>query len=209
MLPSAFHKLVLTASGARLWSLIEERCRPDADVERIDKTIWQLFGEEWAVVFTDLAGFSRQTAKFGVTHFLQVIYEQSALLLPVIQGHNGFLIKAEADSLLILFRSPLAAVNCCVAMQQACKKSNERRVEEEQILLCAGIGWGKVLRVGETDVWGRQVNAASKLGEDTAAAYEILATEAVFKAVQADADVEFHPLGQAVPGSSVNYRIEY
>lgn len=209
MLPGKFDKLVLTASAARLWSLIEERTRPDADVDKIDETIWELFGEDWAIVFTDLAGFSRQTAKFGVTHFLQVIFEQSALLLPVIEAHNGFVVKVEADSLLVLFRTPEAAVECCIAMQRACTKTNERRVEEEQILLCAGIGWGRVLRVGETDVFGREVNAASKLGEDTAKAYEILATESVCKAVGDKPGAKFEALGEAVPGSKTNYRINY
>ncbi len=209
MLPGKFDKLVMTASASRLWSLIEERTRPESDVDKIDRTIWELFGEEWAIVFTDLAGFSRQTEKFGVTHFLQVIYEQSQVLLPIIEEHNGFLVKAEADSLLILFRSPITAVRCCVAMQRSCGKANERRVEEEQILLCAGIGWGQVLRVGETDVWGREVNAASKLGEDTAKAYEILVTESVCSAVGDQAGVEFEALGEAVPGSKINYRVSY
>jgi len=44
-------------------------------------------------------------------------------------------------------------------------------------LLCVGIGFGDVLRIGDSDVWGREVNAASKLGEDTAKSVEILVTE--------------------------------
>jgi len=210
MLPGKFDKLVLTASESRLWGLIEERTHPQADVERIDRTIWELFGEQWSIVFTDLAGFSRQTAKFGVTHFLQVIFEQSTLLLPVIEEHNGFVVKSEADSLLILFRSPITAVHCCVAMQNACKKANERRVPEEQILLCVGVGWGQVLRVGETEVWGREVNAASKLGEDTAKAYEVLVTGAVQEAVGSKLDdVGFEPMDLSVAGSDSNYRVTY
>lgn len=48
---------VLTTSEERLWKLIEERTHPDADVARIDRRIWDLFGEEWSVMFTDLSGF--------------------------------------------------------------------------------------------------------------------------------------------------------
>ena len=40
----------------------------DADLARIDQRIWDLFGEEWAVMFTDLAGFSRQVEAFGIIH---------------------------------------------------------------------------------------------------------------------------------------------
>ena len=39
MLPGQFDRLVLTASAARLWSLIEERTHADADVDKIDRTI--------------------------------------------------------------------------------------------------------------------------------------------------------------------------
>jgi len=44
-------------SPVRLWHLIEERLKPGADREQVDQRIWDLFGERWAVMFTDLAGF--------------------------------------------------------------------------------------------------------------------------------------------------------
>jgi L-alanine-DL-glutamate epimerase-like enolase superfamily enzyme len=48
----------LRSSEDRLWSLIEQRTHPDADIAAIDARIWDLFGQEWAVMFTDLSGFS-------------------------------------------------------------------------------------------------------------------------------------------------------
>jgi len=62
------------ASQDRLEKLIEARLQPGADKEAIDRRIWDLFGEEWAIMYTDLAGFSRQVAEFGIIHFLQTIY---------------------------------------------------------------------------------------------------------------------------------------
>ncbi len=67
--------IVASASMDRLQKLIEMRLEPGADKDMIDKRIWDLFGEKWAVMFTDLSGFSRQVAEFGIVHFLQVIYE--------------------------------------------------------------------------------------------------------------------------------------
>lgn len=87
----------LKGSEARLWRLIDERARPGADRAAIDQRIWDMFGETWAVMFTDLAGFSRRVAEFGILHFLQIIREQHHLLLPVVADHDGILIKAEAD----------------------------------------------------------------------------------------------------------------
>src|SRR6476469_4854722 len=156
----------LKGSESRLWGLIEERTRAGADTKRLDQRIWDLFGEDWAVMFTDLSGFSRQVERFGILHFLQVIHEHKKLLLPVVEGHDGLLVKHEGDSFLILFRRPERALACAQQMQRACALHNERRTPEEQILLCVGLGFGRVLRIGDTDVWGKEVNAASKLGED-------------------------------------------
>lgn len=55
----------LKGSATRFWQLIEQRTAPGADVAALDRRIWDLFGEEWAVMFTDLSGFSRHVADFG------------------------------------------------------------------------------------------------------------------------------------------------
>lgn len=200
---------LLIGSEARLSQLIEERTLPGADLKRIDQRIWDLFGEEWTVMFTDLAGFSRQTAAFGIIHFLQIIHEQKKLLLPMVADHDGILLKTDADSLMVLFRRPTSAVRCAVEMQRSCQKVSDRRLPEEQILLCVGIGTGRVLRIGDHDVWGQEVNAAAKLGEDTAKAHEILVTEAVRDACADVPGVAFLDLGLAVAGSAQNYRVKY
>ena len=92
----------LKVSQTRLWSPIEERCQPGANVAQIDQRIWDLFGEQWAVMFTDLSGFSRRVEEFGIIHFLQIIHEQHKILLPIVERHDGLLVKEEGDSLLIL-----------------------------------------------------------------------------------------------------------
>lgn len=199
----------LKVSQARLWALVEERSRPGADVKRIDERIWSLFGEEWAVMFTDLSGFSRRVAEFGIIHFLQVIHEQRRLLMPVVEEHDGLLIKEEGDSLLILFRSVERALDCGISMQRACRNINERRKPEEQVLLCLGIGYGKILRIADEDAWGREVNAASKLGEDTAKAGEILVTAAAGAALTARTDIELVSIGPSTLGPEDNFRVGY
>jgi class 3 adenylate cyclase len=199
----------LKASEARLWKLVEERCRPGADTAAIDKRIWDLFGEDWAIMFTDLSGFSRRVSEFGIVHFLQTIYEQRKLLLPIVEMHDGLLLKAEGDSFLIMFRTAARAVECGVAMQQACRNINERRKPEEQILLCLGVGYGRVLRIGDADVWGREVNGASKLGEDTAKPYEILLTQAARDAVGERPGYSYEDIGPGSFGGPSNYRLGY
>ena len=197
----------LTGSAARLWKLVEERSRPDADTAALDARIWDLFGEERAVMFTDLSGFSRQVAAFGIIHFLQVIHEQRKLLLPIVEAHDGVLVKEEADSFLLLFRRAGTALDCALEMQRACRRLNERRPPEEQVLLCLGIGFGRVLRVGDEDVFGAEVNAASKLGEDLARPYEVLVTESARAAMGERAGVAYEPLAAEVPGAAAAFRV--
>lgn len=196
----------------RLWRLIEERTKSGSDTEAIDERIWDLFGEEWTIMFTDLAGFSRHVASFGIIHFLQIIYEHKKLLMPIVEDKCGILIKAEADSLMILFKRPASALACAVEMQRACQNANQRRIPEEQMLLCVGLGTGHVLRIGDSDIYGAEVNAASKLGEDTAKANEILVTDAFKEAVEADSKklgITFEELEVEIPGATKSWRARY
>jgi adenylate cyclase len=197
------------AAEDKLWRLVELRAQPNADTAAIDRRIWDLFGERWAVMFTDLSGFSRRVAEFGITHFLQVIHEHRLLLYPTIEEHDGFVVGAHADSLLVIFRRPTTALACAIAMQHQCDLVNQRRLPEEQILLCVGLGYGDVLRVGTTELWGAEVNAASKLGEDIAKSGEILVTGAVKDAVAEMPAISFEDLGSAPPGANSSFRVSY
>jgi class 3 adenylate cyclase len=199
----------LKGSSARLWKLVEERARAGADVAAIDRRIWDLFGEEWAIVFTDLSGFSRQVAEFGIIHFLQIILEQQRLLLPIVEQHDGILVKTEADSFLLLFKQAGAAVRCAVAMQKVCAGYNARRMPEEQVVLCVGVGFGRLLKIGDEDVFGHEVNLASKLGEDRAAGTEILVTRAARDAAGDVPGVGWEEAEVAHGGEQVCFRARY
>ena len=154
------YNVVSGASADRLEKLIEERLVAGVDKALVDRRIWRLFGETWAVLHTDLAGFSRNVAEFGIVHFLQTIYESHRLLVPLIERDNGILLKTEGDSLIVMFRHVNDALRCALAMQQCTQKYNVTRIDEEKILLCVGIGYGEVLRIGDADIFGAEVNAA-------------------------------------------------
>ena len=196
-------------SEGRLERLIAERLQPGADKERIDQRIWDLFGEHWAVMYTDLSGFSRRVAEFGVIHFLQTIYESFQLHAPVIDRHGGFLLKVEGDSLMVIFRNVNEALECALEMQQVTKLHNLARTPEEKVLLCVGIGYGEMLRIGEGDVFGAEVNAASKLGEDTAKESEILVTGAVRDAAKLPPGCSFEAIDFVPPGATAAFKLIY
>lgn len=196
-------------SRRRLERLIADRARPGADKEAIDRRIWHLLGDRRAVMFTDLSGFSRTVAEFGIIHFLQMIYESIEMFVPLIEAENGILLKAEADSLLVTFRHPDQAMACAIAMQNAARRHNEQLPPEEHILLCLGLGYGDVLLVGDEDVFGAEVNAASKLGEDVARSYEILATENFRANLTSAAELGFENLDFVPPGARAAYKVIY
>jgi len=197
------------ASQERLEKLLNERLAPGANRAEVDARIWNLFGETWAVMFTDLSGFSRNVAEFGIVHFLQVIYESQRLFIPCVDRHDGILLKIEGDSMLIIFRTVANALQCAVDMQRAAKAYNVGKPQEEQVLQCIGLGYGPMLRIGDQDVFGREVNAASKLGEDTAKAWEILVTDSVQAAAGDVAGLQFEPIDEIPPGANGAARVIY
>lgn len=191
-----------------LWELIEQRIA-GADPAVIDDEIWRRFGGEWAVMMTDLAGFSRQVARFGIVHFLQIIHQQTRALAPIIEQHEGTLVKTEADSMLILFPTATAAVASGIAMQRACHALNRGSQPEDEVLLCIGIGFGRLLRIGDHEVFGHEVNLASKLGEDIAVADEILVTPSAHAACAAIDGVAREPQETSYAGESRCWRAHY
>ena len=86
--------VTFSASRQRLERLIEERAQPGANKDAIDRRIWNLLGAKRAVMFTDLSGFSRNVAKFGPVHFLHTIYASIQIFVPLIERHDGILLKA-------------------------------------------------------------------------------------------------------------------
>jgi adenylate cyclase len=66
-----------------------------------------------------------------------------------------------------------------------------------------------VLKIGDHDVFGQEVNSASKLGEDIAKSGEILVTESVYKSCKRMKQVAFKEMKSDVPGSVTVYKVVY
>jgi adenylate cyclase len=94
-------------------------------------------------------------------------------------------------------------------MQHATATHNALLAPEDQVLLCVGLGYGDVLLVGDQDVWGREVNVASKLGEDTAKPGQILLSGAARMALGVMEGVTFHPIGQGFTPADQNFSASY
>jgi adenylate cyclase len=164
-------------------SFLAQRRMAGADRAAIDAAIYARFGRVRAVMFTDLVGFSRVVEAFGIVHFLQLIQESETLFMPLIAQHGGVCLKHEGDSLLVLFDTPQQALAAAKAMVYATLAANPGRAPEDRIEVCIGLGYGTVLRIDNDEVWGAEVNAASKLGEEMAKGGEVLVTDTFRQAV--------------------------
>ena len=181
-------------SRAVIEHLIQQRLLHNADISAIDAQIWRLFGEQWAILYTDLVGFSRKVERFGIVHFLQIIYQSRQMFEPIAARFDGQVLKEEGDSLLMIFRDPVAALQAALAMHQASENFSRGKLEENRVELCVGLGWGQVLKIDDVDVFGSEVNSACKLGEDRAKKGETLTTDAFAQAVIGKGDWDCLPL---------------
>lgn len=191
----------------RLRALLAERLADGADKAAIDARIWDEYGEEWCIMATDLSGFSRGVAEFGIIHFLQTIFESERLLIPIVERRGGKLLKIEGDSFFVIFREPVDALHASIDMQREVARYNETQPPEERVLLGVGLGFGRVLRAGDFDVFGNEVNSACILGETFAKAFDILVTDAVRQ--RAGDALAFEEFPHVPPGAGKAWKLVY
>jgi class 3 adenylate cyclase len=187
----------------------------EESVERhkIEEALWNEFGAEVAVFVLDMSGFSLLTRKYGIVHYLSMVRRMQLTTEPIVKSYGGSMIKYEADNCFAVFPDPLSAVNAAVAMQHAFHAENRFTAEDLDIHISCGIDYGKILVVGHRDCFGDPVNRASKMGEDVAAAGEILITREAMQMIPPEADIKAHELsvsisGMVIPAYSVEYRNE-
>jgi class 3 adenylate cyclase len=165
-------------SHANLDRILREMMeRPEAQ-EELTREIDEQFGETRAVLVLDMSGFSRTTQKRGITAFLLMIHQMRLIATPTIEENGGIVVKAEADNLYCLLGSVTGAVTAAREIMKRLDAANLLLPEERRLYASIGIGWGRILNIDERDMFGDEVNLASKLGEDVAERGEILLTAA-------------------------------
>ena len=144
--------------------------RPELDCKSFPK----LFRKR-GIVFTDTADFTLRTARDGILHFLMVFDTVAGLAEKVVQKTGGEMVKVEGDSLLLRYEDADAAVRSVLALDEAIQAYNRGVPENEQVHFSYGIGYGDILDT-DADMFGLEVNLASKIGEDLAEPGEALIT---------------------------------
>jgi class 3 adenylate cyclase len=135
-----------------------------------------------AIVFTDTADFTVRTARDGILHFLMIFDRFVDEADKVVGRSGGDIVKVEADSLLLRYDEAAAACAGVEAVESLLRRMNRSLPANEGLRFSYGIGYGDVLDLDE-DLFGLEVNLASKIGEDMARPGEALLTPSAASAL--------------------------
>jgi len=160
---------------AQLEQLLQQRRRNPQRIGEVDAEIERRFSQTRAVLILDMVGLTSTTQDEGIIPALEAIYHLREVAVPILAEHGGRLLKAEADNLFGEFDTPGQALTAAVEILN--------RLQAIDLGASIGIGYGEVLAVGDQNLYGDQVNVASRLGEDLAGPNEILITEAAHGAI--------------------------
>jgi adenylate cyclase len=178
--------------------------------KHLEAELWEEYGMERAVFVLDMSGFSLLTRKHGIVHYLSMVKRMQLTTEPIVKSYGGNMIKYEADNCFAIFPDPLSAVNAALAMQHAFEASNLMTSDDLDIYISCGIDYGKILVIKGEDCFGDAVNRASKLGEDVAAAREILITKEAMDAIPSDARMKAREMEISISGVNIMaYSIDY
>jgi adenylate cyclase len=177
---------------------------------QIEESLWSEYGAEYAVFVLDMSGFSLLTRKYGIVHYLSMVRRMQLTTEPIVKSYGGSMIKYEADNCFAVFPDPLSAVNASVAMQHAFTASNLLTSDDLDIHISCGIDFGKLLVITSEDCFGDPVNRASKMGEDVAAAGEILITREAMELIPPQSGIRAREISVSISGSLLPaFAIEY
>jgi adenylate cyclase len=168
--------------------LLQARNEHPESLAEIDQAVRERFTRTLAVLVLDMTGFSRLTHRYGIVHFLAMIERMQELVLPVIAlpRFEGRLLKLEADNVYAVFPDALPAVEAAREIQRRLAIANHVLPADWDLHVSIGIGYGPLLAVGNDEVYGHEMNVASKLGEDIGEGGDILLTTAAYARLPPD-----------------------
>ena len=189
---------------AYLRRLLSERNHNPERAREIDAEIRRAFERMVAILVLDMSGFSRLTQEHGIIHYLAMIEQMEGAVRPAIKANHGRVIKQEADNLFATFGNPVDALEAALDIFRAFEAINTVLPDSRDIHGAIGIGYGETLVVEEADLFGPEMNLASKLGEDIAVRRQILLTESAHNALP-PGRYSFHKLSQEISGLKLDY----
>lgn len=153
--------------------MLDERIEHPDRAKAIDEKIHADFEQVRSVFVLDMSGFSRSVQRYGLIHYLAMIQRMQRVVRPVIERLGGYVVKFEADNCFAVFSNSTEALEAALQIQHDLDVTNLVTEEASDVHVSIGIGYGPILLFCD-DLYGNEMNIASKLGEDLAERDEIL-----------------------------------
>jgi class 3 adenylate cyclase len=133
------------------------------------------------ILLTDIEDFTPKTSRKTRADILRMLEEHKGIVLPVLEGKGGRLIKTIGDAFLVVFDSPTDAVLAGVEVQRLLREHNAHKLGDDRLDVRIAINAGEVT-LADNDVFGEPVNITARIN-GIAEAGEVFFTEAVYLAM--------------------------
>jgi len=161
-------------------------------------------GEEIALLFSDLRGFSSYAAKEGDRAAFRLTQIHEVLLRERINEY-GIVVKTLGDGVMAAFETPTHAVQAAVAIQNVLRERNREATEPLHVGI--GIACGTPVMT-DIDFIGHSVNLAQRLSA-LAKGGQILVDSRVKRDSPLDMPLRYLPLGmRSLPGVGIEETFE-
>jgi class 3 adenylate cyclase len=130
------------------------------------------------ILLTDIKGFTDKTSHRSRADIQLLLDQHQKVVLPILEGKGGRLVKTMGDAFLMTFESPTDAVLAGVAVQWALWTYNKDKAPDDRIEIRIAINQGEV-NLSDNDVFGEPVNITARI-EAVVEAGEVYFTEAVY-----------------------------
>jgi adenylate cyclase len=166
--------------------------------------------ENLAIVFVDIAGFTRRTSSQTREENERMLQRYDSVVRPLVSAYEGWVIKTIGDAYLLTFRSPTNALLCAMAIHDRIAETDVDVPVDDRFIVRIAVNVGEV-RIDNDDVFGEAVNIASRIENKTKPG-EIYFSEAVYLSM-IKSEVPCEDLGYAelkgITGAVRLYRIPW
>ena len=133
-------------------------------------------GEEIAVMFSDIRGFTSYTARRGDHAAYQLSQLHTTLLKERIEEQDGFIVKTLGDGIMAAYPRAVKGIQAAVNIQQAIRERNKAS-SEDPIDIGIGLATGRPI-MSNFDMIGHSVNLSQRVSS-LAKGGQILVTEQI------------------------------
>ena len=155
--------------------------------KKIDDLLKEKFTRQVTVMFTDIKGSTSFFESRGDIEGRLMVQKHNDMLFPLIEIHQGRVIKTIGDAIMAGFDDPVMAVRAGSVMQQALEEHNRGKSAREQIHIRIGINAGEGI-VESRDIFGDVVNVAARI-ESLCEPDQILISASVYDTVRKTDDI--------------------